>query len=164
MASNVILEINPRLTGGVNAPPPSRIFATAQKRTAVSTWNLPGLLIQLFDIVCENCFFEIRRTIFEIWSNLWRYYTKLLVQNCPNFAGVWKTWFLMKTQMENTKRREMTNVRSKHRTLYCFHRFPKFPSIAHFLTPNGVVSSPKSYQFMKSLVQMRFFVTSGGRT
>ena len=38
---------------------------------------------------------------------LWRHYTPLLVENWPNFAGLWKTQFLMKTQMENTKRRKM---------------------------------------------------------
>ena len=37
--------------GGVWRPPPSRIFAIAQKRTALSTWNLAGLLIQQFHIV-----------------------------------------------------------------------------------------------------------------
>ena len=44
--------INQRLTGGgaFDAPPP-RIFAIAQKRKALSTWNLAGLLIQQFDIV-----------------------------------------------------------------------------------------------------------------
>ena len=52
-------------------------------------------------------FFEIRRNFFEIWSILWRHYTPLLVENWPNFAGLWKTQFLMKTQMENTKRRKM---------------------------------------------------------
>ena len=44
---------------------------------------------------------------FEIWSILWRHYTPLLVENWPNFAGLWKTQFLMKMQMENTKRRKM---------------------------------------------------------
>ena len=52
-------------------------------------------------------FFEIRRKIFEIWSILWRHYTPLLVENWPNFAGLWKTQFLMKTQIENTNRRKM---------------------------------------------------------
>ena len=45
--------------------------------------------------------------IFEIWSILWRHYTPLLVENWPNFASLWMTQFLMKTQMENTKRRKM---------------------------------------------------------
>ena len=54
-----MIPIKPRLTGGAcNAPPPSRIFAIAQKRTGVSTWNMAGL-IQQFDIVCVF--------IFEIW-------------------------------------------------------------------------------------------------
>ena len=47
----VVLAINPRLTGGAFDAPPSRIFAIAQKRTALSTWNLAGLLIQQFYIV-----------------------------------------------------------------------------------------------------------------
>ena len=42
--------------GGRLTPPPSRIFAIAQKRTALSTWNLAGLLIQQFDIVRRNVF------------------------------------------------------------------------------------------------------------
>ena len=92
--------------GGGRLTPPSRIFTIAQKRTALSTWNLAGLLIQQFDIVRGN-FFEIRRKFFEIWSILWRHYTPLLVENWPNFAGLWKTQFLMKTQMKNTKRRKM---------------------------------------------------------
>ena len=92
--------------GGGVWRPPSRIFAIAQKRTALSTWNFAGLLIQQFDIVRGN-FFEIRRKFFEIWSILWRHYTPLLVENWPNFAGLWKTQFLMKTQMKNTKRRKM---------------------------------------------------------
>ena len=69
-------------------------------------WNLAGLLIQQFHIV-RGIFFEIRRKFFEIWSILWRHYTPLLVENWPNFAGLWKTQFLMKTQMKNTKRRRM---------------------------------------------------------
>ena len=99
---------NPRLTGGGGrlTPPPSRIFAIAQKRTELSTWNLAGLLIQQFDIV-RGIVFEIRRKTFEIWSILWRHYTPLLVDNWPNFAGLWKTQFLIKTQMKNTKRRRM---------------------------------------------------------
>ena len=119
-------RVNPRLTGTLT-PPPYRIFAIAQKRTALSTWNLAGLLIQQFDIVRE-IFFEIRRKIFEIWSILWRHYTPLLVENWPNFAGLWKTQFLMKTQMENTKRRKM---RSSTRWLSRFFKIlgswpPKF--------------------------------------
>ena len=103
-------HINPRLTGGgVWRPPPSRIFAIAQKRTELSTWNLAGLLIQQFDIV-RGHFFEIRRKLFEIWSISWRHYTPLLVENWPNFAGLWKTQFLMKTQMENAKRRKMRST------------------------------------------------------
>ena len=66
-------------------------------------------------------FFEIRLKIFEIWSILWRHYTPLLVENWPNFAGLWKTQFLMKTQIENTKRRKM---RSSTRWLSRF--FSKF--------------------------------------
>ena len=31
------------------------------------------------------------------------YYTPLLVENWPNFAGLWKTQFLMKMEMESTK-------------------------------------------------------------
>ena len=106
--------------GGRLTPPPSRIFAIAQKRTALSTWNLAGLLIQQFDIVRGN-FFEIRRKNFEIWSILWRHYTPLLVESWPNFAGLWKTQFLIKTQMKNTKRRKM---RSSTRWLSRF--FSKF--------------------------------------
>ena len=120
------LPFNPRLTGGgAFDAPPSRIFAIAQKRTALSTWNLAGLLIQQFDIVRGN-FFEIRRKFFEIWSILWRHYTPLLVENWPNFAGLWKTQFLIKTQMKNTKRRKM---RSSTRWLSRF--FKNFG----FLTP-----------------------------
>ena len=104
--------LNPRLTGGGVWRPPSRIFAIAQKRTALSTWNLAGLLIQHFDIVRGN-FFEIRRKFFEIWSILWRHYTPLLVENWLNFAGLWKTQFLMKTQMKNTKRRKMRSSTKK---------------------------------------------------
>ena len=117
------IRVNPRLTGGgVWRPPPSRIFAIAQKRTALSTWNLAGLLIQQFDIVRGN-FFEIRRKIFEIWSILWRHYTPLLVENWPNFAGLWKTQFLIKTQMKNTKRRKM---RSSTRWLSRFFKILGF--------------------------------------
>ena len=117
---------NPRLTGGgAFDAPPSRIFAIAQKRTALSTWNLAGLLIQQFDIVRGN-FFEIRRKIFEIWSILWRHYTPLLVENRPNFAGLWKTQFLMKTQMKNTKRRKM---RSSTRWLSRFFKILGFWSL-----------------------------------
>ena len=58
------VQFNPRLTGGAfDAPPPSRIFAIVQKRTALSTWNFADLLIQQFDIVREF-FFEIRRNFF----------------------------------------------------------------------------------------------------
>ena len=123
---------NPRLTGGggaFNAPPP-RIFAIAQKRTVLSTWNLAGLLIQQFDIVRGN-FFEIRRKIFEIWSILWRHYTPLLVENWPKFAGLWKTQFLMKTQMKNTKRRKM---RSSTRWLSRF--FKIFGVLTHNISKN----------------------------
>ena len=92
-------------------------------------------------------FFEIRQKFFEISSILWRHYTPLLVENWPNFAGLWKTQFLMKTQMENTKRRKM---RSSTRWLYQFfqnvgfftpkiskNRFfgkmiPKIQNIQHF--------------------------------
>ena len=108
--------------GGGVWRPPSRIFAIAQKRTALSTWNLAGLLIQQFDIVRGN-FFEIRRKIFEIWSILWRHYTPLLVENWPNFAGLWKTQFLIKTQMKNTKRRKM---RSSTRWLSRFFKILGF--------------------------------------
>ena len=52
-------------------------------------------------------FFWNPSEFFEIWSILWRHYTPLLVENWPNFAGLWKTQFLMKTQMENTNRRKM---------------------------------------------------------
>ena len=115
--------VNPRLTGGGGVwRPPSRIFAIAQKRTALSTWNLAGLLIQQFYIVRE-IFFEIRRKIFEIWSILWRHYTPLLVENWPNFAGLWKTQFLMKTQMKNTNRRKM---RSSTRWLSQFFKILGF--------------------------------------
>ena len=119
-----IKSFNPRLTGGgaFDAPPPSRIFAIAQKRTALSTWNLAGLLIQQFDIVRGN-FFEIRRKIFEIWSILWRHYTPLLVENWPIFAGLWKTQFLIKTQMKNTKGRKM---RSSTRWLSRFFKILGF--------------------------------------
>ena len=108
--------------GGAFDAPPSRIFAIAQKRTALSTWNLAGLLIQQFDIVRGN-FFEIRRKIFEIWSILWRHYTPLLVENWPYFAGLWKTQFLIKTQMKNTKRRKM---RSSTRWLSRFFKILGF--------------------------------------
>ena len=120
--------------GGGVWRPPSRIFAIAPKRTALSTWNLAGLLIQQFDIVRGN-FFEIRWKFFEIWSILWRHYTPLLVENWPNFAGLWKTQFLMKTQMKNTKRRKM---RSSTRWLSRFFKilgfWPlKFQKIVFFL-------------------------------
>ena len=36
-------------------------------------------------------FFWNPSEIFEIWSILWRHYTPLLVENWPNFAGLWKT-------------------------------------------------------------------------
>ena len=72
-------------------------------------------------------FFEIRRKFFEIWSILWRHYTPLLVENWPNFAGLWKTQFLMKTQMENTKRRKMRSSIYKM-TISVFQNFG-------FLTP-----------------------------
>ena len=108
--------------GGGRLTPPSRIFAIAQKRTALSTWNLAGLLIQQFDIV-RGIFFEIRRNFFEIWSILWRHYTPLLVENWPKFAGLWKTQFLMKTQMKNTKRRKM---RSSTRWLSRFFKILGF--------------------------------------
>ena len=63
----------------------------AQKRTALSTWNLADLLIQQFDIVCDFFFWNPSEFFFEIWSILWRHYTPLLVENWPNFAGLWKT-------------------------------------------------------------------------
>ena len=68
-------------------------------------------------------FFEIRRKFFEIWSILGRDYTPLLVENWPNFAGLRKTQFLMKTQMENTKRRKM---RSSTRWLSRFFKILGF--------------------------------------
>ena len=68
-------------------------------------------------------FFEIRRKFFEIWSILWRHYTPLLVENWPNFAGLWKTQFLMETQMKNTKRRKM---RSSTRWLSRFFKILGF--------------------------------------
>ena len=68
-------------------------------------------------------FFEIRRKFFDIWSILWRHYTPLLVENWPNFAGLWKTQFLMKTQMENTNRRKM---RSSTRWLSRFFKILGF--------------------------------------
>ena len=108
--------------GRLTPPPPSRIFVIAQKRTALSTWNLAHLLIQQFDIVREN-FFGIRRKFFEIWSILWRHYTPLLVENWPNFAGLWRTQFLMKTQMENIKRRK---IRSSTRWLSRFFKILGF--------------------------------------
>ena len=117
-----VMSFNPRLTGGGVWRPPSRIFAIAQKRTELSTWNLAGLLIQQFDIV-RGIFFEIGRKIFEIWSILWRHYTPLLVENWPNFAGLWKTQFLTKTQMRNTKRRRM---RSSTRWLSRFFKILGF--------------------------------------
>ena len=89
--------------GAFNAP--SRIFVIAQKRTRLSTWNLANLLIQQFDIVRD--FFCNPSENFEIWSILWRHYTPFLVENWPNFAGLWKRQFLLKMQMENTKRRKM---------------------------------------------------------
>ena len=107
---------------GGRLTPPSRIFAIAQKRTSLSTWNLGGLLIQQFDIVRGN-FFEIRRKFFEIWSILWRHYTPLLVENWSNFAGLWKTQFLMKTQIKNIKRRKM---RSSTRWLSRFFKILGF--------------------------------------
>ena len=86
--------------------PRSRIFAIAQKRTALSTCYLAGLLIQQFNIVREfflksvGIFFKYGRfcdvTTRHFWSKIG-----------PNFAGLWKTQFLMKTQIENTKRRKM---------------------------------------------------------
>ena len=68
-------------------------------------------------------FFEICRKFFEIWSILWRHYTPLLVENWPNFAGLWKTQFLMKTQIKNTKRRKM---RSSTRWLSRFFKILGF--------------------------------------
>ena len=49
---------NPRLTGGGGVWRPPRIFAIAQKRTALSTWNLAGLLIRQFDIVRDFFFWN----------------------------------------------------------------------------------------------------------
>ena len=51
--------------GRLTPPPPSRIFATAQKRTALSTWNLAGLLIQQFDIVRE---FFFLKSVLNFWD------------------------------------------------------------------------------------------------
>ena len=92
--------------GGRLTLPPSRIFAIAQKLTELSTWNLACLLNTT---IWHRpwIFFWNPSEIFEIWSILWRPYTPLLVENWPNFAGLWKTQFLMKTQMKNTQRRKM---------------------------------------------------------
>ena len=75
--------------GGVLTPPPSRIFAIAQKRTALSTWNLAGLLIQQFDIVREF-FFEIRRNFLRYGRFCDVTTRHFLVENWPNFAGLWE--------------------------------------------------------------------------
>ena len=116
-------SFNPRLTGGGGGrlTPPSRIFAIAKKRTAVSMWNLAGLLNN--NLTSSVIFFKIRLKFFEIWSILWRHYTPLLVENWPNFAGLWKTQFLMKTQMKNTKWRKM---RSSTRWLSRFFKILGF--------------------------------------
>ena len=50
--------------GRLTPPPPSRIFAIAQKRTALSTSNLADLLIPQFDIVCEFFF----KSVEKIWD------------------------------------------------------------------------------------------------
>ena len=101
------IHLNPRLTGGGGrlTPPLPNIRDSSKTNSAIDV-NLAGLLIQQFYIVRGN-FFEIRRKFFEIWSILWRHYTPLLVENWPNFTGLWKTQFLIKTQMKNTKRRKM---------------------------------------------------------
>ena len=100
-------HFNPRLTGGgrLTPPPLPNIRDSSKTNSAIDVklgrpshttiWHRPWN------------FFEIRRKIFEIWSILWRHYTPLLVENWPNFAGLWKTQFLIKTQMKNTKRRKM---------------------------------------------------------
>ena len=49
-----------------------------------------------------------------------------MVENWPNFAGLWKTQFLIKTQMENTIRRKM---RSSTRWLSRFLKILGFDSL-----------------------------------
>ena len=118
----VLLSFNPRLTGGgaFDAPLPnirdssktnSAIDVKLGRPSHTTIWHRPWF------------FFEIRRKFFEIWSILWRHYRPLLVENWPNFAGLWKTQFVMKTQMENTKRRKM---RSSTRWLSRFFKILGF--------------------------------------
>ena len=103
--------------GGVWRPPLPNIRDSSKTNSAIDVklgrpshttiWHRPWI------------FFEIRRKFFEIWSILWRHYTPLLVENWSNFAGLWKTQFSMKTQMENIKRRKIRN------STRCLSRFCK---------------------------------------
>ena len=116
-------QINPRLTGGggVWRPPLPNIRDSSKTNRAIDVklgrpshttiWHRPWI------------FFWNPSEIFEIWSILWRHYTPLLVENWPNFAGLWKTQFLIKTQMKNTKRRKM---RSSTRWLSRFFKILGF--------------------------------------
>ena len=98
--------INPRLTGGGAFDAPLPNIRDSSKTNSAIDVKLGSLLIQQFDIVREFLFKNPSEN-FEIWSILWRHYTPLLVEKWPNFAGLWKTQFFIKTQMENTKRRKM---------------------------------------------------------
>ena len=95
------MAVNPRLTGA-----PSRIFRVSSKTNSAIDVKL-GRPSRTTIWHRLWIFFWNLSEIFEIWSILWRHYTPLLVENWPNFAGLWKTQFLMKTQMENTKRCKM---------------------------------------------------------
>ena len=117
-------RVNPRLTGGggaSDAPPLQNIRDSSKTNSAIDV----KLGRPSHTIISHRPwnFFEIRRKSFEIWSILWRHYTPLLVENWPNFAELWKTQFLMKTQMENTERRKM---RSSIRWLSRFFRILGF--------------------------------------
>ena len=120
----IYVFFNPRLTGGggVWRPPPLPNIRDSSKTNGAidvklgrpshtTIWHRPWF------------FFLNPPEIFEIWSILWRHYTPLLVENWPNFAGLWKTQFLMKTQMESTKRRKM---RSSTRWLSLFFKILGF--------------------------------------
>ena len=111
--------VNPRLTGGgaFDAPPLPNVRDSSKTNSAIDMKLGRPSHTTIWHRLWF--FFELRRKFFEIWSILWRHYTPLLVENWPNFAGLWKTYFLMKMQMKNTKRRK---TRSSKRWLSQFFK------------------------------------------